>query len=49
MMAEQIKEVPRVESVQEKPPKFNKEELRNIIRTMPTREEYERQKLKPKG
>lgn len=44
MMAEQMKEVPHVESVQQKPSKFNKEELRNVIRTMPTKEEYERSK-----
>jgi len=45
-IAEQMKQVPNVELVQHKATKLNKEELRNVIRTMPTQDEREREKEK---
>lgn len=48
-MAEKMKEVPHVGSVQQKPSRVDKEELRDIIRAMPTKEDYERQKTKRGG
>jgi hypothetical protein len=48
MAAERMKEVPHLDLVQQKPSRFDKAELQTVIRTMPTREEYERQKAKSK-
>jgi hypothetical protein len=48
-VAEQMKQVPNVELVQSNAKKINKNEIRDVIRAMPTKQEYERQKSKPKG
>jgi Protein of unknown function (DUF3800) len=41
IMAEQMKEVPNVESVQRNAKNLNKNEIRNVIRGMPTKDEQE--------
>jgi hypothetical protein len=47
-IADQMKDVPGISSVQEKPHKYDKEELRAVIRNLPTEEEWARNKSRPK-
>jgi hypothetical protein len=45
-MAEQMKQVPNAELVQHKAKNLNKDEIREVVSTMPTKQEYERHKSK---